>query len=228
MQHDHFLGGVVEGFYGRPWSMAQRMELFRLMANWGLNTYFYAPKDDLKHRAFWRETYLDSEMPAIRSLIDACLERGLTFVYGLSPGLDIQFCSQADRDYIKQRFAQLMDCGCENFALLFDDLPGQLHEEDRRAFSSVAEGQCEVTNDVYRWTRTRTTTSRFLFCPTPYCDRMDRWHLAGDRYLDTIGQNLDPSIDILWTGPEIVSREISVASITGIVETASPPPTDLG
>lgn len=24
---------------------------------WGLNTYLYAPKDDYKHRMFWREMY---------------------------------------------------------------------------------------------------------------------------------------------------------------------------
>lgn len=24
---------------------------------WGLNTYLYAPKDDYKHRMFWRELY---------------------------------------------------------------------------------------------------------------------------------------------------------------------------
>jgi len=27
------------------------------MARWGLNTYMYAPKDDDKHRAYWRELY---------------------------------------------------------------------------------------------------------------------------------------------------------------------------
>ena len=29
------------------------------MARWRLDTYMYAPKDDLKHRAVWRERYLD-------------------------------------------------------------------------------------------------------------------------------------------------------------------------
>ena len=45
-----FLAGVIEGFYGEPWSLAERFELFDWMAAWGLNTYLYAPKDDLKHR----------------------------------------------------------------------------------------------------------------------------------------------------------------------------------
>src|SRR5262245_29173716 len=49
------LTGVVEGFYGKPWTHGERTELFEWMAEWGLNTYLYAPKDDLKHRAIWRE-----------------------------------------------------------------------------------------------------------------------------------------------------------------------------
>lgn len=27
------------------------------LQKWGLNTYLYAPKDDYKHRMFWREMY---------------------------------------------------------------------------------------------------------------------------------------------------------------------------
>ena len=31
------------------------------MSGWGLNTYLYAPKDDLKQRAIWRELYSAAE-----------------------------------------------------------------------------------------------------------------------------------------------------------------------
>ena len=49
-----FFAGIVEGFYGRPWTPAQRHRLFGWMRAWGLSTYFYTPKDDLKHRTRWR------------------------------------------------------------------------------------------------------------------------------------------------------------------------------
>jgi protein O-GlcNAcase/histone acetyltransferase len=42
---------------------------------------------------------------------------------------------------------------------------------------------------------------------------MDRWNLGGAGYLDTLGQQLDLAIDVIWTGPEIISREIPVESI---------------
>jgi hypothetical protein len=138
------------------------------------------------------------------------------FIYGLSPGLDIRFSSTQDRASIGQRFEQLLEAGCEHFALLFDDLPGELHANDRQAFGSVAAAQCAVSNDIYSWLRSRSPQGRFLFCPTPYCDRMDRWHLAGEGYLETVGQSLDATIDVLWTGPEIISREIPVESINAL------------
>lgn len=28
---------------------------------WGLNTYLYAPKDDYKHRMYWRDLYTEEE-----------------------------------------------------------------------------------------------------------------------------------------------------------------------
>ena len=56
-----FLAGVIEGFYGQPWSMAERVELVGWMSMWWLNTYLYAPKDDLKHRILWREPYSQTE-----------------------------------------------------------------------------------------------------------------------------------------------------------------------
>jgi protein O-GlcNAcase/histone acetyltransferase len=208
-----FLAGVVEGFYGQPWAQEQRFALFERMARWGLNTYFYAPKDDLKHRALWREVYQPDELASLQELIQACHAHGVRFVYGLSPGLDIQFVDPTEFTRIRNRFAQLMDVGCTDFALLFDDLPGRMSDEDQERFGSVAAAQSSVANATYTWVRTKEARARFLFCPTAYCERMVTWNLGGRDYLDTLGQALEPNIDILWTGPEIVSREIPVDSI---------------
>lgn len=212
MQQD-YLAGVVEGFYGQTWTQPQRRRLFENMSEWGLNTYFYSPKDDLKHRAIWRELYDDGELSELSELIDACGKHGLQFFYGLSPGLDIRFSDPAELEAIKQRFRQLIDVGARHFALLFDDLPGNMTDEDVAAFGSLAEAQSSVTNAVFTWLREQFPESRLLFCPTPYCDRMDRWNLGGEDYLDQIGQHLAADIDVLWTGPEIVSRDISAESI---------------
>jgi len=208
-----FLAGVIEGFYGQPWSRAERFELFDWMAGWGLNTYFYAPKDDLKHRAIWRELYSAAEAETLGEVIRACKQRNLRFIYALSPGLDIRYSNEAELGLLQKRFEQMLALGCQNFALLFDDIPDRMAAEDQERWGSFASAQCHVANAMFRWTRERSPDARFLFCPTPYCGRMVERKLGGEGYLSTIGRKLLPEIDVFWTGPEIISREITVAHV---------------
>lgn len=224
MRHDLFLSGVVEGFYGPPWTPDQRLRLFEWSQAWKLNTYFYAPKDDLKHRALWREDYDRDELSQLHALILAARQRGLLFIYGLSPGLDVVYSRAADCERILGRFQQLLSAGCDHFALLFDDLPGAVNSEDQKQFGSLAGAQTTLANKVWAWLRQLRPTARFLFCPTPYCERMARRQLGGSGYLETLGAGLDPAIDLLWTGPEIVSREIPVASIQALQQRIRRPP----
>lgn len=208
-----FLAGVIEGFYGQPWSPAERLELFDWMAAWGLNTYLYAPKDDLKHRVLWREPYSEEEAATLRALIRACHQRGLRFIYALSPGLDLRYSDEADLDRLKKRFEQVAALGGRDFALLFDDIPDRLDPADRKRWGSFAAAQCQVANAVRRWARAWSGRARLLFCPTAYCGRMAERELGGEGYLATIGRELAPDIEVLWTGPEIISREITVAHV---------------
>ena len=214
--NDNFLAGVVEGFYGQTWKQSQRLKLFHQLTDWGLNTYFYSPKDDLKHRAIWRELYDDSEITSLAELVKSCQQVGINFIYGLSPGLDIRFSDPLELQAIKNRFSQMIELGVTHFALLFDDLPGEIQAIDRSTYDSVAAAQSGVTNHVYAWLKGNVDASRLLFCPTPYCDRMDRWELGGSDYLDVLGRTLNPEIEILWTGPEIISETISVPSIQAL------------
>jgi len=208
---DTFLSGVIEGFYGRPWSLAERVELFDWMARWGLNTYLYAPKDDLKHRAIWREVYTVAEAAQLTQLIDASRGHNLRFVYALSPGLDLSYGDSRDIEHLQKRLEQLLALGCEHFALLFDDIPDDLEAADVKRFGSLASAQCHAANTLFKWTRDRSPQAWFLFCPTAYCGRMAQRQLGGKDYLATVGRELSPEIDVFWTGPDIISREITVA-----------------
>ena len=46
--------GLIEGFYGPPWSFDERAEVMARCAGWGMTHYVYAPKDDPLHRERWR------------------------------------------------------------------------------------------------------------------------------------------------------------------------------
>ena len=86
MKSTEFICGVAEGFYGRPWSTAQRRRLFDWMQRWRLNTYLYAPKDDLKHRTRWRDLYDEQETSELKDLIRECHTREIQFIYAIAPG----------------------------------------------------------------------------------------------------------------------------------------------
>lgn len=208
-----FLTGVIEGFYGTPWNPAERADLLDHAPGWGFNTYLYGPKDDLHHRALWREPYARTHAETLGHFIRSCAEGGIRFIYALGPGLDIRYAHRADVEAILRRFGQLMDLGCRDFCLLFDDIPDVMHPEDRERWGGFASAHAGVANEVFRWVHSRNPGGRFLFCPTPYCGRMAGRQLGGPDYLATVGRELDPQIDIFWTGPEIVSAEITVAHI---------------
>ncbi|KAK2824266.1 hypothetical protein Q5P01_021441 [Channa striata] len=208
--HRKFISGVVEGFYGRPWTMEQRKELFRRQQNWGLNTYLYAPKDDYKHRMFWRELYSVEEAEQLMTLISAAKEHGIEFIYAISPGLDITFSNQKEISALKRKLDQVSHFGCKSFALLFDDIDHNMCPADKEVFSSFAHAQVSITNEIYQYLGEPET---FLFCPTEYCGTFCYPNVSQSPYLHTVGEKLLPGIDVLWTGPKVVSKDITVESI---------------
>src|ERR1044071_8391518 len=111
MTENLFTCGVVEGFYGRPWSAAQRGQLFAWMRDWGLNTYLYAPKDDPKHRVRWREPYHGGEAEELRRLISQAQNHQIRFIYALGPGLDFSYAAHGDLTCLKNKFSQLHELG---------------------------------------------------------------------------------------------------------------------
>ncbi|XP_062852093.1 protein O-GlcNAcase [Trichomycterus rosablanca] len=205
-----FISGVVEGFYGRPWTMEQRKELFRRQQKWGLNTYLYAPKDDCKHRMFWREMYSVEEAEQLMTLISSAKEHGIEFIYAISPGLDITFSNQKEVSTLKRKLDQVSHFGCKSFALLFDDIDHNMCPADKEVFSSFAHAQVSITNEIFQYLGEPET---FLFCPTEYCGTFCYPSVSQSPYLLTVGEKLLPGIDILWTGPKVVSKDITVESI---------------
>ncbi|MFP6581286.1 MAG: beta-N-acetylglucosaminidase domain-containing protein [Candidatus Hydrogenedentota bacterium] len=206
--------GVVEGFYGRPWTAVERSELFGWMNDSGtLSTYMYAPKDDLLHRGRWRELYADAEADALRDVITLTRSKGIRFVYSIAPGLDIQYASDDDRAKLVAKVDQIVGLGCTEFAILFDDIPESLCEDDAKQFSSFAQAQAVVSNFMFEHLKANVEGVTLLFCPTTYCGRMAVPDVPGDAYLNELGGALHSDIGFVWTGPDVLSETISVESI---------------
>ncbi|XP_037992530.1 protein O-GlcNAcase-like isoform X2 [Motacilla alba alba] len=101
---------------------------------------------------------------------------------------------------------QVAAMGCRSFALLFDDIDPCMCQADRDVFPSLAQAQASVANEVYQELG---QPSIFLFCPTEYCSSLCSPSPSQSCYLQTIGQELLPGIAVIWTGPKVVSQELS-------------------
>ncbi|KAL5108610.1 Protein O-GlcNAcase [Taenia crassiceps] len=205
-----FLCGVVEGFYGRPWTYPQRRELFRRMQSMGMNAYLYAPKDDLKHRLSWRELYTDKEAENMRSLIAAADDHNICFIFAISPGSDVVYSDEGDAAALKARLEQALNLGCHAFALLFDDIDTRLCPADQEVFVSSGRAQVALTNKVYE---ALNHPDIFLFCPTEYCASRAVPNVNHSTYLATLGSDLAEGIKVMWTGPLVVSKRIPTLGI---------------
>jgi hypothetical protein len=211
--------GVVEGFYGPPWSSAERKDLFGKMQSWAsVNTYLYAPKDDLKHRGQWRVLYTESECAELSDTIASARRRGIRFIYALAPGLDMRYTSKSDRLALEQKLGQLIGLGAEQFALLFDDIPERLHPEDQALFSSFAAAQNAAIEVTLAFLKSQNCESELLFCPTVYCDRQANFNVSENAYLKELACGLPAEVQVFWTGPEVVSPEITAADMLAITK----------
>eukprot|EP00094_Tigriopus_californicus_P009303 TCALIF_08969-PA protein Name:"Similar to SFXN2 Sideroflexin-2 (Homo sapiens)" AED:0.07 eAED:0.07 QI:8/0.66/0.57/1/0.83/0.71/7/214/1069 len=209
LERPSFWCGVVEGFYSRPWSTGQRLDLFAKMGRWGLNTYLYAPKDDHKHRAQWRVPYSPVERAELKVLIQACQAHNVRFFYGISPGLDMGYSQSRDLDDLVAKLSALRDLGCRGFAILWDDIDTTLPPEDAHAYRSLAQAHVQVTNAAFE----RLTPAEFLTCPVEYCTNRADPNVERSEYLNTLGQGLHPDIAVFWTGSKVVSETIGPAEM---------------
>ncbi|NWZ08226.1 OGA GlcNAcase, partial [Agelaius phoeniceus] len=88
-------------------------------------------------------------------------------------------------------------------------------------FPSLAQAQASVANEVYQELG---QPSVFLFCPTEYCSSLCSPSPSQSCYLQTIGQELLPGIAVIWTGPKVVSQELSAELLEEVEAVLRRPP----
>ena len=162
-----FLSGVIEGFYGPPWTATERSMVLNWMQAFQLNTYLYAPKDDLKQRLLWRVPYTSQEASELKVLIDNCHAHGVRFVFAISPGLDMAYAQASELETLQGRLEQVHELGVRDFAILFDDIPDSMRAEDRRRFGTFALAQSHVANHLYRYLTGRTSSLSLIHISEP-------------------------------------------------------------
>jgi hyaluronoglucosaminidase len=188
--------GIVEGFYGEPWPHTTRLGMVDFLAANGMNAYAYAPKDDAKHRARWREPYSADETARFAELATRGAAAGVRFGFAVSPGLDIDYEADTDRQQLLSKMLVLADSGVDWFLLLLDDIPLRPGLGPRHAALSAA---------LVDGLQARIPDALLTVAPTEYVG------MQRSPYLDALAAGLPPEVDLMWTGPTVCSPTITAA-----------------
>ena len=184
--------GVVEGFYGTPWSQEDRLSQFDFYAKNKMNVYIYGPKDDPYHRDKWRQPYPAEEAARLKILLDAAHKNGVNFYWAIHPGVDIKW-TEADRDAMMKKLETMYQLGVRSFAVFFDDIWGE---------GTKADKQAELLNYINtNFVKAKGDVSPLVMCPTEY---NRGWANEKGGYLRTLGSDMDKSVEIMWTGNSVV------------------------
>jgi hyaluronoglucosaminidase len=182
--------GLIEGFYGPPWTWDARLEVIGFCAARGMTHYLYAPKDDPKHRDRWRDPYDDDELAGFERLVTESPD-GFEIGFAISPGLSIDYDSADDRAALAAKCEQVAARGVRVLCLALDDIPfraglGEQHGSLTTWMRDEFDGRAEV-----------------VLVPTEY---------VGQRrtpYLDALATGVPDDVLIGWTGDAVVNDGIT-------------------
>jgi len=189
------LRGVVEGFYGEPWSHQVRLSLIEYYGRNKLNEYVYGPKDDPYHSSpNWRKPYPEDQARNIHELVEACNRNRVDFVWAIHPGKDIKW-NEEDYQNLVNKFNHMYDLGVRSFAIHFDDIEGEGTDSNK---------QVDLLNRLTKeFVKTKSGVAPLVVCPTDYSQLWASPKENGQ--LAIYGKRLDPSINVFWTGAVVCS-----------------------
>ena len=126
--------GIIEGYYGVPYSAEVTKDLFRFMARYKMNTYMYGAKSDPYHSRYWAEPYpteiseeqknigfLSQDM--LREITEVSHATKVNFIWAIHPG--VAFTDTADENVnsrIMDKFESMYGLGVRQFGVFVDDV----------------------------------------------------------------------------------------------------------
>ncbi|MPY54487.1 beta-N-acetylhexosaminidase family protein [Streptomyces acidicola] len=206
------LRGAIEGFYGSPWTHTERLDQLAFYGELKMNTYLYAPKDDPYHRERWRDPYPAERLAELGELARQASDHHVRFTFALSPGVSICYSSPGDRAALEAKLQAVYDLGVRSFSVPLDDISytrwncaGDQAAYGAPSRQSAAQAQVDLLNRLQRdFLADREGTEPLQMVPTEYGD------VTETAYKKTIREQLDPGIEVMWTGTDVVPPSITV------------------
>ena len=203
-ENKEMLKGYIEGYYGRFFSEHERCKVLNHMGKLNMDFYLYGPKEDPFHRVSWEKPYPVSKEKILKSFIKDSKRNSVTPVFALSPGMNITKFSNKYINSLTKKILQAKKIGFKDFAILFDDI-------DQARNAELAEIHLKIIQHVS--SIKGINKNPLMICPTVYCKSFARGEIKDNEYLQVLAANIDPNINILWTGDEVVSQSISLKSL---------------
>lgn len=124
--------GLVEGYYGYPYSIEVKKDLMRFMMRHKMNTYLYGAKSDPYHSQKWKEAYPTSltaeqekngwlSQDMIREITEMSAATKVNFIWAIHPGTDFISSSTVISD-IMGKYDKMYKLGVRQFAVFVDDV----------------------------------------------------------------------------------------------------------
>lgn len=184
--------GFIEGYYGLPWSVEDRISLMNFGGDFKMNIYIFAPKDDPYHNSQWRELYPDDKLAEITEMVEAGAAAKCRFAWAIHPfmnqGINLSNYDES-LEVIKTKFQQLYDAGVRQFVISADDA------------SSNTNVQVKLLNDMNQWVKEHEGTYPLVFVPMIYCTAAANWGygISLQQYYNVL-KEVDEDVEFMWTG----------------------------
>ena len=202
--------GYIEGYYGRLLSWEDRQRIILSLNKNKMNFYFYAPKEDEKHRLNWKSNYKVEWIKNFKKFCAFATKNQVKIIVGISPGFSFNFSEilnlnsknkiSKDLNILYQKFEYFIENGADEVALLFDDLPNNFKETNNL---SISEGFAHaiLANHL------STLLKKFIFVvPRIYSDQLIH---EDKKYLPDFKKQIDKDIICFYSGKNIVSKSIN-------------------
>ncbi|MEV4969830.1 beta-N-acetylhexosaminidase family protein [Streptomyces scopuliridis] len=205
------LRGTIEGFYGQPWTHAERLDQMDFYGDIKANTYIYAPKDDPYHRGKWRDPYPADKLNELGALVGRAAANHVRFTFAVSPGESICYSDPADRTALTAKLQAMYDLGTRAFSIPLDDISytkwncdADLKTYGAPGRAAAAAAQVDLLNDLQRnFITTHEGAQPLQMVPTEYGD------LTDTAYKQKLRASLDPAVVVMWTGTDVVPPSIT-------------------
>ncbi len=200
--------GIIEGYYGPPWTFDERMGIMDFMVKKRLNVYMYGPKSDPWHREKWSDPYPDEWIKAFKALNDKANKNHIDTYYTISPGYikegEYAFDYTNEDDFLRlfRKMDQMREAGFTHFGLLMDDIDFNLDDKNKAKFKRPGIAHASICNRLFDYLKGKDDAIDFVMCPTEY-------HQIGETtYRTDLKEHLHDDIAVFFTGDNVCAETI--------------------